>query len=105
MDASTRRAVRQRAGDRCEYCRLPQFAVDATFHVEHVIPRQHGGADELDNLSLACDRCNFTKGPNLTSIDPNARAIVTLFNPRIENWDAHFELLGAEIVGLTPTGR
>jgi hypothetical protein len=105
MDAITRRAVRQRANDRCEYCQLPQFAVAATFHQEHVIPRQHGGGDEIENLALSCDRCNLTKGPNLSSIDPVTRTIVPLFNPRSESWDAHFELVGAEIVGLTPTGR
>jgi len=33
MDAATRRTVRERAADRCEYCQLPQSAVDATFHV------------------------------------------------------------------------
>jgi len=27
MDAGTRRLVRERAGERCEYCRLPQSAL------------------------------------------------------------------------------
>ena len=43
MDAATRRLVLRRAGSRCEYCRLPQHAVDLTFHVEHIIAKQHGG--------------------------------------------------------------
>src|SRR4051812_33095561 len=105
MDAVTRRAVRQRAADRCEYCRLPQSGVDATFHIEHVIPRQHGGTDNLNNLSLACDRCNLTKGPNLTSIDALTGKLVPLFNPRSDDWPAHFQFVGPEIVGLTPIGR
>jgi len=46
MDAAVRHLVRQRAGDCCEYCRLPQEAVDATFHVEHIIALQHGGNDD-----------------------------------------------------------
>ena len=71
MDASTRQLVRQRAGSRCEYCRLPENAVDVPFHVEHIIARRHGGSDDPSNLCLACDRCNLHKGPNLNSIDPD----------------------------------
>ena len=64
MDAATRQSVRQRALDRCEYCRLPQSAQPfVTFHVEHVIARQHGGTDHLDNLCLACERCNLSFEP------------------------------------------
>lgn len=105
MDAATRQLVRQRSGNRCEYCRLPQHAVDATFHVEHVIARQHAYDDELTNLALACDRCNLYKGPNLISIDPETNSIVPLFNPRKQNWKEHFAMEDAEIVGLTSTGR
>jgi 5-methylcytosine-specific restriction endonuclease McrA len=57
IDIATRRLVRERARGRCEYCRLPQSAVDAAFHVEHIVPRQHHGPDDADNLALACDRC------------------------------------------------
>ncbi|MCC6362714.1 MAG: HNH endonuclease [Bryobacterales bacterium] len=41
-----------------------------THHVEHVVPRQHGGTDEISNLALACHRCNLQNGLNLTGIDP-----------------------------------
>ncbi|MEX0702192.1 MAG: HNH endonuclease signature motif containing protein [Planctomycetales bacterium] len=105
MDASTRRLVRRRSGNRCEYCRLPQAAVDATFRVEHITPRQHGGGDGADNLALACDRCNLAKGPNLTSIDPDTGRIASLFSPRADSWKDHFELQGSAVVGRTPTGR
>jgi 5-methylcytosine-specific restriction endonuclease McrA len=56
---ASRDAVRKRARDRCEYCRIRQD--DLPFlrhHVEHVIPRQHGGGDDLAYLVLACYRCN-----------------------------------------------
>lgn len=105
MDATVRRMVRLRAGDRCEYCRLPQHAVDLTFHIEHVIARQHGGTDDPVNLCLACDRCNLHKGPNLTAIDPVSGSIVPLFHPRRHIWTDHFELRGARIVGKTAVGR
>ncbi len=55
MDAGTRRLVRERAGERCEYCRLPQSALPlARFHIEHVIARQHRGGDGPGNLALSC---------------------------------------------------
>ncbi len=42
MDLATKGLVRQRAGNRCEYCHLPQDATPfLTFHVEHVIAKQH----------------------------------------------------------------
>ena len=106
MEAFLKRTVRERAHDRCEYCLLPQSAVpDASFHVEHITACQHGGGDDLDNLALACDRCNLYKGPNLTAIDPTTGNIVPLFNPRKEAWDRHFRYSGPEIVGRTDIGR
>ncbi|MEX0711106.1 MAG: HNH endonuclease signature motif containing protein [Pirellulales bacterium] len=106
MRASLRALVRRRAGNRCEYCHLRQeHSPLVQFHVEHVIPRQHGGKSNASNLALACYRCNLHKGPNLSGINPDDGAIVTLFSPRQQLWDEHFEMRGALVVGLTPTGR
>jgi 5-methylcytosine-specific restriction endonuclease McrA len=102
MDAATRRLVRQRASFRCEYCRLPQSAVSAAFHVEHIRPRQHGGGDDPQNLALACDRCNLCKGPNLVGVDLETEHIVQLFDPRRDAWNEHFALAGADVVGARP---
>src|SRR5438067_4863508 len=106
MDAATRRRVRQRAEERCEYCGLTQEAAPvATFHIEHIIPRQHGGTDDPSNLALACFHCNQHKGPNLTGIDPRSDKITPLFHPRTQLWHEHFALEGTEIQALTSTGR
>ena len=106
MDERTRGFVRRRAKDRCEYCGLPQdHSPYARFHVEHIVPRSHGGDDQEANLALACDRCNLHKGPNLTGIDPDSDEIAPLFDPRAMQWGEHFQLRGVEIVGLTTTGR
>ena len=43
MPEALRRMTRERAGERCEYCRLPQIVSVLSFHIEHIIPRQHGG--------------------------------------------------------------
>ncbi len=96
MDAELRQLVRTRADNRCEYCRLPQHAVDGVLQVEHIIARQHGGGDELTNLALACDQCNLHKGPNLSAIDPESGQTVQLFDPRRDAWEEHFLVHPAE---------
>jgi len=106
MEPTLRDLVRRRAGNRCEYCQLRQEHLPfSTFHVEHIIPRKHGGDDDPRNLALACDRCNVHKGSNLTGIDPDTGMIVPLFNPRLHRWEDHFMLADATIVGLTAMGR
>jgi hypothetical protein len=106
MAHALRTEVRQRAGDVCEYCRLPQAASNfARFHVEHIIARQHGGPSELNNLALACSFCNFHKGPNIASLDPESSALVPLYHPRRDLWREHFTWQATIVVGLTATGR
>jgi len=33
-----------------------------TASIEHIVPRHHGGSDEIENLALACASCNHEKG-------------------------------------------
>ena len=106
MTGVQRDLVRQRAVARCEYCRLPDFAIaPEDFHVEHIIARKHGGLDEPDNLAWACIFCNLYKGPNLASFDPDTSELTRLFHPRRDRWEEHFRIEEAQIVGLTPVGR
>lgn len=105
MDTALRQRVRDRAGHRCEYCRLRQeHQPVCRFHIEHIIPRQHGGGDEEENLALACFHCNLHKGTNLTGVDPDSGEIVGLFHPRRDRWRDHFEWHGPALVGLTTMG-
>ena len=106
MSPARRARVRERGGDRCEYCQLRQEDSPlAVLHVEHVVPRIHGGSDDLDNLALACIDCNLHKGPNLTGIDPTTRRVTELFHPRRHPWEDHFEWRGIYVVGKTAIGR
>ena len=107
MDDETKQFVRQRAEDRCEYCGVHQrYYPDFTFHIEHIVARQHRGPDEPENLAFACHLCNNKKGPNLSGIDPDTGELTRLFNPRTDAWNTHFRL-GDDgfILGLTPIGR
>ena len=106
MEPDLRRSVRDRAGNRYEYCGLRQeHAPLALYTIDHIIPKKHGGSDDLANLALACYRCNIHKGPNLAGIDPDSGEMVALFNPRQQVWPDHFVREGAFIVGRTPVGR
>ena len=106
IDSALWALVQQRAGNRCEYCRLPQrYAPFSAFHIEHIRAKQHGGTDDPLNLGFSCNRCNLSKGPNLAGIDSDTGSMVALFNPRTDSWDDHFAFHGTTIVGLTPIGR
>lgn len=106
MNTSTKTLVRQRAGQRCEYCQLHQEdSPVATLHIEHIIPKKHGGSDDVANLALACIDCNLYKGSNLTGIDPESGEIIELFHPRRQRWSDHFEWRGIYIDGRTAIGR
>lgn len=106
MKEPTKASVRERAGYRCEYCQRHQDDSPlAPLQIEHIIPKKHGGSDEIENLALACIDCNLHKGTNLTGIDPDTDEITQLFHPRRQPWDAHFEWTGIYLVGKTAVGR
>lgn len=105
MNDAMRRDILERAAGRCEYCRLPLALDPLMWHVDHVVPRQHGGLSVLANLAAACCRCNRGKGTNLTGIDPVTGSLTRLFDPRNQSWAERFRFEGPQIVGVSPTGR
>jgi 5-methylcytosine-specific restriction endonuclease McrA len=58
--------------------------------IEHIVPKHHGGTDEIENLALACARCNHAKGSRLDGLpltDPRlASVIATLQERRTRRW-------------------
>jgi hypothetical protein len=101
-----KRLVRHRAANCCEYCRLAQSGQLVRFQVDHIIAIKHDGTDADDNLCLACYDCNIYKGSNVAALDPLTRDATKLYNPRQQEWDAHFEINSdATLTGLTPEGR
>lgn len=54
----TRRNIVKRDGHRCQYCGQSRTAMT----VDHIMPRNRGGADSWENLVCACVRCNNRKG-------------------------------------------
>lgn len=106
MDDATKGIVRSRAQYQCEYCGIPQKYFAELFHIEHIIPRQHRGSDDVSNLAYACRRCNLHKGPNIAGLDPETDKLTQLYSPRTDDWNEHFvQDERSEIVGLTDIGR
>ncbi len=100
-----RREVAARAGGRCEYCRLPAWALLAGCEVDHVISLKHGGRTESSNLALSGARCNRAKGTDVGSIIPETGQFSRLLNPRADRWAEHFAPDGARLTGKSVIGR
>jgi 5-methylcytosine-specific restriction endonuclease McrA len=95
MDRETQKQVRQRAENRCEYCRLHQdHSPLAALQIEHIIPRKHNGDDSRGNLALTCIDCNQAKGSNIAGIDPDTGRMSRLFHPRRDRWN---DILNSEV--------
>jgi hypothetical protein len=100
-----RREVRERAGGRCEYCRMDEAWLVWGCEVDHILSRKHGGATESSNLAFSCARCNRAKGTDIGSVHPESEELIRLYNPRRDRWDEHFRINGPRIVGLTLIGQ
>ncbi len=107
LSSEIKQRVRQAAQHRCGYCLSPQHLVMGRLQIEHLIPLAKGGTNEESNLWLACSLCNAYKADLTEAIDPQTGEMVSLFNPRFQNWFEHFEWTndGLRVVGLTPIGR
>jgi hypothetical protein len=106
IPANLRRAISDRAQNRCEYCLLPSALSLASHQVDHVIAEKHGGLTLEINLALSCSLCNQAKGSDIASIDLETGEIVRLFNPRQDEWTDHFQIEkdSGKILPLTKIG-
>jgi tetratricopeptide (TPR) repeat protein len=91
VPASLDRRVRERANHCCEYCGLAQAGQEATFHIDHVVPRAAGGPTEYENLALACVSCSLRKAARTEAHDPETDQTVSLYSPRDAAWNDHFD--------------
>lgn len=105
VPAKLRAEVAQRAGRRCEYCRIHEDDAGFAHQVDHIVSRKHGGSWALDNLAYECVLCNRHKGSDVASIDPRSGEPVRLFNPRQDAWSDHFRFESESVVALSGLGR
>lgn len=107
ISEEVRSRVRERAINRCGYCRSLQKYVLGVLEIDHIIPKAAGGTDEEENLWLACWMCNNFKGVQTHANDPQSDRPSRLFDPRRQKWSQHFRWSddGTRIIGLTACGR
>jgi diadenosine tetraphosphate (Ap4A) HIT family hydrolase/5-methylcytosine-specific restriction endonuclease McrA len=77
LSGSLRYEILKRAGFRCELCGIS--ADERAIEVDHILPRKHGGTDDLTNLQALCFKCNANKGAR---DDEDFRAIRERINAR-----------------------
>lgn len=107
VSESTKQSVRERANYLCEYCHSLELLSANRFTIDHIVPRSLDGSDDIDNLALACRRCNERRYNFVAGIDPETQEIVPIFNPRQQKWSEHFVWIldGTVIQGSTSVGR
>jgi 5-methylcytosine-specific restriction endonuclease McrA len=105
ISQAVRQQVRERAGQRCEYCRLPERFSFQPYQIDHVVARKHGGTDDITNLAWAWANCNNAKGSDQGSFDTETKEFVLFYNPRTQEWNDHFEMNAEVINGRTASGR
>lgn len=107
VTAQQKKAVAERAGGCCEYCRSQARFAMQSFSIEHIVPRSLGGKTTLDNMALSCQGCNNYKYNKVEAEDPISGEIVKLYHPRRQEWNEHFVWRDdySSIIGVTPIGR
>ena len=72
LPSSTVKEVFARDGLCCRYCGWRHRAA-SKFHIDHVVAVSKGGTDSLNNLVVACERCNRAKGTDVWDPTPRPR--------------------------------
>lgn len=60
MRQSKRLAVFNRDSGICQACK-GQMHLEDRWHVDHVVPVAKDGSDDMSNLQLLCEKCNWEK--------------------------------------------
>ena len=67
ISGSIKYRVLTRAKGRCECCGAHEH--QRALEVDHIIPKNHGGSDDLSNLQALCFRCNADSKRDIDSPD------------------------------------
>ena len=67
--------------------------------------RHDGALTDREAPIFACFYCHSYHAMEPVGIDPQTREMVTLFQPRRQEWSEHFRWQGATLLGRTPIGQ
>ncbi len=51
----------------CTYCGAPE-TTDSPLTIDHIVPLARGGTNRVENLAVACRRCNLAKSDAVTEV-------------------------------------
>lgn len=94
IPGTIRYEVLKRAKRRCELCGISSD--EKALEVDHIVPRNHGGSDELHNLQALCYSCNAMKRDR---DDTDFRGVAATYSDRAEACP-FCELPAERIVGV-----
>ena len=104
VSENTRRLVEKRASNHCEYCLIHEEDTYIGCEIDHIISIKHGGKNNDTNLAFSCLPCNRFKGTDIGSLTEKGE-LTRFYNPRIDNWLEHFQIIGNMILGITDIGE
>jgi len=98
--------VSLRASFSCEYCGRSLTFNGIASQLDHIRPVSRNGQCTFENLAMSCGHCNWRKRDCEDAVDPETRKRVRLFNPRVDDWNTHFQrnpsgrIVGRDSVGI-----
>lgn len=105
INESIRKQISARANLACEYCLIHEDDTYFGCQIDHIISIKHGGSNEVDNLAYSYVFCNRHKGSDIGSIILNSDRFIRFYNPRLDQWNQHFQLNGSVIEPITDIGE
>jgi hypothetical protein len=99
ISAHLRRTVRTLYAFACGYCGVTEAEVGAYLTIDHFVPQNVGGSDDMENLVYACHACNLYKS---VAWNPQSPPVL---HPLQTDMKLHIRSTIDDILeGLTPEG-
>ena len=99
ISAQLRRTVRTLYAFACGYCGVSETEVGAYLTVDHFMPQEAGGSDDIENLVYACHACNLHKSTAWSATAP------PVLHPLRTEMTLHFRLISdGSLQSLSPEG-
>ncbi len=107
VSAEIRKRILALSNKLCEYCKSPKDFSTDLYAFDHIIPVALGGKTVFINMAYSCGGCNSYKNQKIAGFDEVENIEVSLFHPRIQNWDEHFTWSDdfTKVIGITAIGR
>ena len=83
LSGSVKYEVLRKAKSKCELCGISNN--EKALEVDHIIPRNKGGSDDISNLQALCYSCNSCNSMKRDADDTDFREVLVSYNLRKDN--------------------